>query len=423
MRPVFALVDCNNFYASCERVFAPHLEKRPVAVLSNNDGVVIARSNETKKLGIPMGGPVFKYQRLIEKNKISIFSSNFALYGDFSSRVMSVLTDLAPSIEVYSIDEAFLQLDGIKPKDLDELGKQIYDKIKKWTGIPVSVGIAHSKTLAKAANEIAKKNQQFKGVLNFVNRGDVDVLLMSLPVNDVWGVGREYSKWLERNGIKSAYDLKNADGQWIRGRMGVNGERLIEELHGRSCIALESEHSPKKQIISSRSFHEATKQKSEVERAISMYAARAAEKLRKQKCAATEISVFVATSRYGHERRYFNAASHKFRSPTAFTPKIAKAALKLLDQVFLFGYHYKKTGVMISKIVSEEKLQTNLLNDDLYCGPKKRLMSAMDVINRRWGSHTIAIAQSGIDQMWMMKQTKKSKRYTTCWDELLRVKV
>ena len=421
MKPTFALVDCNNFYASCERVFDPKLEKRPVAVLSNNDGVVIARSNETKKLGIPMGAPVFKYQKIIEQHKVAIFSSNFALYGDLSHRVMNVLKNLAPQTEVYSIDEAFLQLDGVNQKKLDQFGKKICNTVKRWTGIPVSVGIASSKTLAKAANEIAKKNEQFKGVLNFLSRKDVDILLMSLPVGDIWGIGREYSKWLTRNGLHSAYDLKIADRDWIKKKMGINGERLLEELHGRSCIDLEHERPAKKQIISSRSFHEATKEKKQVQRAISLYATRGAEKLRKQKSTAGEVSIFVATSRFGNGRRYFNAASSKFCSPTAFTPKIVRAALDLLDQVFLPGYQYKKTGVMLSRISPDASLQTNLLGEELYCDSKRRLMNAIDKINKQWGSHTISVASSGVGQTWMMNQTRKSKRYTTSWNELLRV--
>lgn len=421
MRTVFALVDCNNFYASCECVFAPGLAGRPIAVLSNNDGVVIARSEETKKLGIPMGGPVFKYEQTIRKHGIAIFSSNFALYGDFSSRVMDVLHGLAPKMEVYSIDEAFLQLDGIDPGSLDQFGRRISDKVRKWTGIPVSVGIATSKTLAKAANEIAKKNEKFSGVLNLANKRDPDALLMCLPVSDVWGVGREYAKWLVKSGIYSAYDLKNSELGWIKKKMGVNGERLLKELNGESCIPLEANLPPSKQIICSRSFHETTSEKWQMQKAVALYATRAAEKLRKQKGAAGEISVFVATSRFGDRARYFNAARRKFRVATAFTPKLVKAALLLLDEIFRPGYSYKKTGVMLSKISSDTSLQTNLLEQKPDLGRQRRLMDAMDKINEQWGRHTISIAQSGAGQTWMMRQTRRSGRYTTRWDELPRV--
>jgi len=419
MKPVFALVDCNNFYASCERVFAPALERKPVAVLSNNDGVVIARSNETKRLGIPMGAPVFKYKKIISRNKVALFSSNFALYGDLSNRVMSVLADLAPNIEVYSIDEAFLQLDGIDLNELEKFGSKVRSRVRKWTGIPVSVGIANSKTLAKAANEIAKKNMQFRGVLNLVEKKDLGSLLASLPVGDIWGIGRQYSKWLLKNGIRNARDLMNADRRWIIGRMGINGQRLLNELGGQSCISLEPKSSAKKQIISSRSFHEPVEERGEVERAIGLYAARAAEKLRTQKSVAGEVAVFVATSRFGSSKRYFNSARYKFNSPTAFTPEIVKAAVELLDGIFLEGYRYKKTGVMLSSIVSDKTLQTSFFEKGFYNVKKKSLMEAIDAVNSRWGSHTIALARSGNEQTWMMKQTKRSKRHTTRWDELL----
>jgi len=292
---MFALVDCNNFYASCERLFRPDLEGKPIVVLSNNDGCVIARSNEAKALGIPMGAPEFKYRKQMKKQGIHVFSSNFPLYGDLSARVMNVLEQLSPSLEIYSIDEAFADMSSFGNYDLYEHGLEIRNRVLQWTGIPVSIGFARTKTLSKIANRVAKKTPKAKGAFVLDNQDKINSVLKKIEIGDVWGVGGKYAKSLKASGIKSAYDLAQADESWIRRKYSVVLQRTIRELKGDSCISIE-ELPEKKQLLVSRSFRERVTNYYQMRSLIAGYISRACEKLRKQKSVARSITVFIRTS-------------------------------------------------------------------------------------------------------------------------------
>lgn len=298
MQKIFALVDCNNFYVSCERVFNPKLRGKPVIVLSNNDGCAVARSEEAKSIGVPMGAPVFMYQDLFRRHKVEMLSSNYTLYGDMSHRVMSTLSRFTPSMENYSIDEAFLDLSGFDHTNLTEYAKEIQATVKRWTGIPVSIGIAPSKTLAKIANKLAKKNPMCKGVLDITNHPRLDDFLQSINLEDVWGVGRQYTKLLMRNRILTALDLKNASDFWVKKHMTIVGLRMVLELRGISCIELDELNEPKQEIIRSRSFGKSVTDLQELKEAVAFHTTRAAEKLREQHSIASYISAFIETNRF-----------------------------------------------------------------------------------------------------------------------------
>lgn len=419
MKKVFALVDCNNFYVSCERVFNPKLEGKPVVVLSNNDGCIIARSNEAKALGIKMGEPFFKSKPLIKKHNVKVFSSNYALYGDLSCRVMDVLQEMEPDVEIYSIDEAFLYMPH--SKKITEYAKNIKKRVKQCVGIPVSVGIAPTKTLAKLANRLAKNSLYHDGVFDFTDHERIDELLSGVGVEDVWGIGRRYTKKLNMHGIYTALHLKNANDTWIRKNLTITGLRTVMELRGIPCISLENIQASKKSIVSSKSFGSPVSSLTDLTEAVSTYTSRAAEKLRNQKSIAGGLHVFIATNRFKTDRpQYSNSEMVILPEPTSSTPALIAAAVKCLKNIYRPGYEYQKAGVMLTDIVSETCQQRNLFmqsSDD-----KAPLMKALDKINAKWGRHTLQYAVSGFKKPWKFKQTRKSPAYTTRWADLPIVK-
>src|SRR5256712_3415793 len=338
MPPVFALVDCNNFYVSCERVFDPTLDGKPVLVLSNNDGIVVARSNEAKALDIAMGVPAFQIRHLIRKHDVQVYSSNYALYGDMSRRVMDTLAQFNPDVEVYSIDEAFLSLSGFTSRNLTEYGRAIRATVKRWTGIPVSVGIAETKTLAKIAGEIAKRRRDAGGVCDLTAWPDRGVLLADLPVADGWGVGPNWARLLTEHGVCTARDLREADEHWIRKRMGVTGARIVQELRGVSCLTVEDCPPPKQAVTVSRMFGKPVTTLAEMREAVAAYTARAGEKLRPERLAATVLTVFLTTNPFKtDEPQYSNAVTIKLPAVTDATPDLLRYALRGIERIYRDG--------------------------------------------------------------------------------------
>ncbi len=421
MNNIIALVDCNNFYASCERVFNPDLEGKPIIVLSNNDGCVVARSNEAKALGIPFGKPVFECKELIKNHHIYVFSSNYALYGDMSHRVMDTLAQFTPDMEIYSIDEAFLSLKGFYKRNLTKYGQKIRSTVNKWIGIPVSIGIATTKTLTKVANRIAKKNHKLDGVLDisYYSEVEIDKILNETEIGDVWGVGWEYEKLLKRNGITTALKLKNASDKWIKKHMTVMGLRTVFELRGISCISLEDTTPPNEEIMSSRSFGRPVETLEELKEAVATYATLSSERLRAQNSLASIINVFLATNRFKKdEPQYSNCISYEIPEPTNDTSELINYANKNLEKIYKTGYKYKKAGVLLSGIVPKNQKQLNLFTNRTRSNKKNKLTQAIDTINTKWGRNIIHYAGTGIEQSWQMRRMKKSQNYTTQWDEI-----
>ncbi len=416
--PIFALIDCNNFYVSCERVFNPSLEKHPAVVLSNNDGCVVARSEEAKKLGITMGTPLFKCADIIKKYKVAVLSSNYALYGDMSRRVMQTLERFTDRIEIYSIDEAFLRLDNLPITDIQEYAKKIKQTVFQWTGIPVSIGVAENKTLAKIANREAKKRKNQKGVMNVYKHPDIDGILEKINIEDVWGVGHQYAKMLKKNGIKNAKQFKYADRKWIAKKMTVVGERLLLELKGKSIISLEQTPPPKKAICTSKSFGIPIERREEMNSAITEYATRSAEKIRKQDSAASIVMVFITTNPFKQEPQYANYKQIRLPTPTNNTLEIVKVACSLGEHIFKEGYKYKKAGVLLTQLIPSNKIQQNLFNDEQLSKKRKRLMQVIDSINTFWGKDKIRVASNGFNNPWAMRREMKSPEYTSCWAEI-----
>ena len=420
----YALIDCNNFYASCERVFDPSLLNRPVAILSNNDGCIIARSEEAKRLDIPMGSPEFKIRPLIKKHKIAIRSSNYALYGDMSKRVMETLQSCTPNLEVYSIDEAFAELSPRFMESLDSYGQFIRRRVLKWTGIPVSVGIAPTKTLAKIANETAKKYISLNGVLVLDHRNKTEKVLNRVSVGDVWGVGRNYTKTLQKYGVQSALDLSRQPDTWVRKIMKVTGLRTVWELRGRPCLTVEQTVEPRKGILSSRSFGEAVRNAEDLKEAVTLFASRAAEKLRAQGSVANTITVTLVADKYAdHTGRYKYGLSINLPNATADTTTFSSISRMIVDRLFDESKTYKKAWVMLTGIVPESEIQANLFNPSGYSSRQHKLMESLDAVNARFGKQTMVLAGAGLgkDQSWRMKQEHLSSRYTTRWDELMEI--
>ena len=416
---VFALVDCNNFYASCERVFDPSLKNRPIVVLSNNDGCIVARSNEVKALDIPMGVPFFEQQALIKKHKVVVFSSNYQLYGDMSQRVMDSLRLFAPDMEVYSIDEAFLRLDHLQPRDLTEYCKTIRAKVFQWTGIPVSIGIGSTKVLAKVANRVAKK-QTDNGVFDIRSQQTQDEILKTMEVKKIWGIARRWAERLNRMGIATAAELRDASPVIIRKQLSVVGERLVRELRGHSCIDLEDVQ-PRKNIMSSKSFGTLLTDKEPMAEALANYAARACEKLRKQNSRAQGVHVFIQTNGFREtDRQYSNAITCALTVPTSDTRLIIETAKSCLNRIYKPGYRYKKIGVMLLDLIPASLEQKHLFADS-DPRPSDHLMGVVDRINRDHGPDTVFFGAQGVNREWKMRCGSRSPRYTTQWDELLRV--
>lgn len=421
--PVFALVDCNNFYASCEKLFRPDLKDTPVVVLSNNDGCVVARSREAKSLGIKMGVPAFQIKAEMQRHGILAFSSNYALYADLSSRVMRTLEEMAPRVEVYSIDEAFLDLTGIESAiSLVEFGQQVRERIGHWIGITVCVGIAPTKTLAKLANHAAKKYPATQGVVDLTNPDRQRRLLALVPVDDVWGVGRRLSKRLNALGITTALDLANASPRAIRDQFSVVLERTVRELNGESCIELEEIPPIKKQIVCSRSFGVKVTHFELLREAICEYATRATEKLRKEQQQAKVMTVFMRTSPFkDNEPQYSNSASGELLIPSCDTRDFIELANHLLKRIWKDGFRYAKAGVMLSDFYDPGMFQPGLFDDISTRSNSQQLMSVLDTINQS-GAGKVFFAGQGTKKDWSMKREHLSPAYTTRWDQLPRVK-
>lgn len=421
MKKVFALVDCNNFYASCERLFRPELNSQPIIVLSNNDGCVIARSNEAKALGIAMGTPHFKIKDLLAKHKVHVFSSNYALYGDLSHRVMTILQQHEAKVEVYSIDEAFISLPYVPGTLQLETARFLQQKIKQCVGIPVSIGIGPTKTLAKIATRIAKKDPRHGGVFDITDNSRIDQLLATCDVDDVWGVGRQSASKLRMRGIMSARALRDADDVWIRKQLTVTGLRTAMELRGISCLRLETALPDKKSIISSKSFGRPVSSLSDMREAVATYLSTAAEKLRDQGSVTGAVQVFIATNTFNpNQPQYVQSLTTCLSKPTSYTPHLLKAALHCLESIFKPGYQYQKAGVMLTGIVPDGCQQIGLF--DVQGEGKDELMQAVDRINQKWGRQTVQLAAAGLVKPWEMVQSHKSPAYTTSWSELPIVK-
>lgn len=419
---IVALVDCNNFYVSCERVFNPKLRNIPVAVLSNNDGCLVSRSAEIKALKIPMGAPGFKYEAMIKQHGGVLLSSNYALYGDMSARVMNVLANFSPNVEVYSIDEAFLGLTGFRIHNLDEMGIKIKQTVEKWTGIPVSVGISRTKTLAKIANHHAKRISAFKGSLCLLDEHRIAKALELVPVGDIWGIGRQYDKFLRQNGISTALQLRDASDKFVDHYLTSIGHKTVLELRGFSCIELDEAPSTKKSIVTSKSFGKQVNDPEELREAVSTYITRSAEKLRAQKCVAGHLMVFLSTNRFKEGPQYNNSISTTLFPPTAYTADMIKIGLELLDELYLPGFEYKKAGVMLADIIREEDVPLSFIEQNYLDDRRKHLMQAVDRLNKRHGRDTVYYASSGIQNDWEMRRARLSPSYTTNWKDLPKVK-
>ncbi len=416
--PIFALVDCNNFYASCERVFNPSLENKPIVILSNNDGCVISRSNEAKPL-VPMGKAYYQYKDICRQHRIHVFSSNYQLYGDMSDRVMSTLHHFCPEMEVYSIDEAFLQLDSFVHEGVTQYAKLIRHKVKQWTGIPVSIGIAPTKVLAKLANLIAKRNKTI-GVCNLSDPFLQNKILNETPVGDIWGIGYQSALKARDLGIATAKQFRDSDPKFIRKHFSVYGEKILYELQGRACLSLDSFSEPSKNIRSARSFGKTLTSYDDVAEALSHYTARACEKLREQGSYAQGVHVMLKTNRFNINVDYYSRGlSCAFAHPTQDTCFIIAEAKKALSRIFRPGLYYKKTGVILLDLTQETMNQS-----DLFYSPEKdekanSRMQLMDNINQRMGSHTVFIAAQGTSRTWQARCDKRSPAYTTQWNELV----
>ena len=415
---MYGLIDCNNFYASCERVFNPSLNGKPIVVLSNNDGCVIARSNEAKALGIPMGEPAYKLKDLIESNQVHVFSSNYVLYGDMSHRVMTTIATFVPDMEIYSIDEAFLLFDGFENIDLKEFGEKIVRTTVRNTGIIVSLGIAPTKTLAKVASKFAKKYKAYNGVCVIDSDEKREKALKLLEIGDVWGIGRRYTKKLQYYSINTAWDFTQRSKSWVRHTMGVTGERTWLELRGTPCIEIERPAS-KKSICTSRSFGEKLTELSAVSEAVANFAASCAEKLRKQHSYAGVIMVFLQTNPFAtNQPQYSNQVVIPLQVPTSDTTELINQALRGLKSIFREGFRFKKAGVIVSEIVPERPLQGDLF-DNRNRDKFNKVMSVMDELNASYGRQKVKIAAQGFDRKWKLKNEKLSPCYTTNLSDII----
>ena len=416
---MIALADCNNFYASCERVFNPGLKNKPIVVLSNNDGCIIARSNEAKVLGIKMGVPVFKVKDIIENNNVYVFSTNFALYGDMSSRVMSLLTDMAPETEIYSIDEAFMNFTGVR--DSVDLASTMKSVVAKCTGIPISIGIAKTKTLAKVANYFAKK-QMDKGVYLLVEKQQIIEALNKLPVSKIWGVGSRHLRMLNSYGINTAYDFIQLNKEWVLEKMTIMGLRMQRELKGDSCFGIDVYPSRKKYIRTSRSFGMKVKSLQTIQESIVSHAARCAEKLRMENSCARYVSVILRTNPFSKSQDYYYGyKSINLEIPTNDSMEIIKASKMLLQAIYKEGLIYAKSGVIVGDIVPADQVQLNLFYSQNGEEKRKDLYKSVDFINQTMGRNKIQILGQGMANKWKLKQENLSPCYTTRWTDLLRV--
>jgi len=415
-KKVFALIDCNAFYVSCERVFNPKLNNKPVVALSNNDGCIIARSKEAKALGIKMGVPLFKVKDIVERENVIVFSSNYTLYADMSRRVMNIISEFTPSIEVYSIDEAFIELTNMNV-DYESYARHMRKVILQYTGIPVSIGIASTKTLTKVANHIAKDDESLEGVCSLIQHENLDQVLEDTNVADVWGVGRQLSKKLIANGIFNAKLLKNCEDAWVRKIMSVNGLKTVSELREISCLDLEETSATRKSCCTTRSFGKPLINLEDIEQAVTTFARRATERIRGENLIASTVSVFLRTNPFDRNRYYSNSSTTTLSYPTYDTVQIVKTALQLTKIIFRENYKYKKAGVLLSGFYEKGTETKDLFSEARYRSPK--LMSAVDQINERYGSDTIQIATECQMGKWKQKRKNCTQSYTTQLDNVL----
>ena len=415
-----ALIDCNSFYASCERIFNPKLLGKPIVVLSNNDGCIITRSAEAKALGIKMGEPYFKAKKIIEKNNVKVFSSNYSLYGDISQRVMEILLGFSPEVEIYSIDEAFLNFKGFKNHELLTYCKHIRQTIKQWVGIPVSIGVGSTKTLSKIANHLAKKEADYEGICILKGDEKIEEALNRIEIGDVWGIGRRLSKFLRNYEVRTAKQFAFLDRRWIRKNMGVVGEKIQLELCGVSCLDLELLPSPKKSCCVSRSFSRPIEKIEELQESIANYGSRVAEKIREEGLIAQSMSIFVLTNHFNkREKQYSNSIKLQLDYPTSDSKLIVKRAVEGIKRIYKEGYRYKKAGIILYELHSSSSVR-GLLD---YDKPRTdSLMRSLDEINYRYGSATLRLAAEGIRRSWHMRREKVSPCYTTSFDQLMIVK-
>lgn len=416
------LCDCNNFFASCERVFRPDLEGKPVVVLSNNDGCIIARSNEAKALGIKMGTPLFQAREVIERNDVAVFSSNYQLYGDMSNRVISILKETVPAIEVYSIDEAFLDLEGLPLEGLQQKGRELSARIRRCTGIPVSIGIAPTKTLAKIASKLCKQYPKLQGCCLMHRPQDIDKVLRKFPVGDVWGIGRKYRKKLELMGIHTAWDFSAMPRSEVSRMMSVTGVKTWLELHGEPCIGFEEVPQERQTICVSRSFAHDMYDLGDLDAAVATFTGKVAEKLRAQSLKASLLHVFILTNRHRDELpQDYSIRTTGFEVATNSTIEMTQAAATALKAIYKKGFGYKRAGVMVTDLVASNRVQ-GVFFDTVDHEKQDRLMKVIDNINNTNGKSTVRIASNGeMDQF--STRSRVSRRYTTRWDELLEVVV
>jgi DNA polymerase V len=418
------LVDANNFYVSAERIFRPDLESKPVVVLSSNDGNVIARSNEAKNLKIPMGEPVFKLPELVKKHNVQLLSANFTLYGDISARLMRILNQFVEEIEIYSIDEAFLDLTTYEQvySDLPMFAHQIKSTVNQWIGLPVSVGIAPNKTLSKVANWFAKRRPEHNGVFQLSNPDEIQNALSDFPCGEVWGIGHQYNQLLKKNGIITAYDLTQCHDVWIQKHMTIDGLRLVDELRGNPRRSIQRYPPPKKSILTSPTFGKPVDDLKTLQEALTTHVVRCAEKLRRQQSAARLLTVYLQTNPFRRqEPQYFNHQSVVLPHPSSATPELLQYAIGVLNTIYKPAYHYKRVGVMLSGFVPEDFQQSNLFTEV----PDERLRvvsETIDDLNEKYGRDKIRFAAQGYSQHWKPRSKYLSRRYTTRWDEILRAK-
>ena len=412
-----ALVDCNSFYVSCERLFNPSINKKPVIVLSSNDGCIISRSTEAKALGIKMGEPYFKVKEIIKKNNVKTFSSNYSLYGDISRRVMKTLKQFSPRMEIYSIDEAFLDLSSIKDEDLLDHGNKIREIVLKWTGIPTSIGIANTKTLSKAANYIAKKEKS--GVIDFINSKKLDEFLKKIKIDEVWGVGKQLTKFYIKNEIDTAYKLKNIQNNWIKKNTNVIGSRTAMELKGIACIFLEPHQEKRKNCCVSRSFGRKVTKLEELNEAVTTHCLNAAEKIRLDNQTVKKITVFIRTSPFQKDKNYYaNSKDIDLPVGTNDSIELVRYALNGLKNIYKKGYKYQKTGIVFSNLKNANTYNKNLFSKISNEEKRENLMKAIDLTNVKYGRHSLSIAEAGFKKKWNVRQQHSSKIDTACFNFL-----
>jgi DNA polymerase V len=414
-----ALIDCNSFYVSCERLFNPKINNKPVVVLSNNDGCVISRSTEAKKIGIKMGEPYFKVKELVKKNNVHIFSSNYALYGDLSRRVMKTLKSFSDRIEIYSIDEAFIDLTHVEEKEVENYGKEIRERILRWTGIPVSVGVSNTKTLSKIANHIAKKNKT--GVIYL--KENIDESLKNFNISDIWGVGKQLSKLYIKNGIDTAYKLKNISNSWVKKSTNVLGAKTVMELRGISCIDLETQEIKRKSCCVSRSFGKKVESLDKLKESVITHCLNAAEKIRNDNQITKSITIFIRTSPFDKYRKYYsNSITLDLPVGTSNSLELVKTAINGLKKIYKYGYFYQKAGIILSKLANATENELNLLSPIME-KKSKTLMKAIDFTNAKYGRNAVSIAQAGINNSWKMRREHSSKIDTASFDSLPKISV